>query len=95
MYAIPRNRIQQRLFVSQMCAICLHLIQRFFTRRFFAGFFTGMIFTIIFYHNKKVIDKPKFRSDQSKFEYEKNQLSSEDINSGPTSLWNNSWDRFD
>ncbi|CAF1526033.1 unnamed protein product, partial [Rotaria sordida] len=40
----------------------------------------------------KPIDKPKFRPDQSKFEYEKNQFLFEDINTSQSSIWNSSWD---
>ncbi|CAF0764597.1 unnamed protein product [Adineta steineri] len=79
-----------------MCVICAHLTQRILTLRFFAGVLTGIVFTIIFYHQKESIDKPKFRPDQSKFEYEKNQLPSEQIDrsesSSSSSIWNSSWD---
>ncbi|CAF1519078.1 unnamed protein product, partial [Rotaria sordida] len=43
----------------------------------------------------KPIDKPKFRPDQSKFEYEKNQFLFEDINTSQSSIWNSSWDGYD
>jgi len=95
MYVTTKNSTQQQSLVSQMCVICLHLTQRFLTRRFFAGLFTGIILTIIIYHRKEPIDKPKFRHDQSKFEYEKNQLSSDEIDLSKTPTWNHSWDRFD
>jgi hypothetical protein len=94
MYSTSKNSIQQQSLFSQMCIICLHLTQRFLTIRFFAGLFTGIIFTLIIYHGKEPNDKPKFRADQSKFEYEKNQVSSDDIDLSKTSAWNNSWDRY-
>jgi len=84
MYAPSKNSMQ----FSHMCVICLHLTQRFLTIRFFAGLFTGIIFTFIIYHK----NEPKFRPDQSKFEYEKNQLSFEDIDLSKSSTWNSSWD---
>ncbi len=93
MYSTSKNSIQQQSLVAQMCIICLHLTQRFLTRRFFAGVFTGIIFMIIIYRGQEPIDRPKFRHDQSKFEYEKNQLPSDDIDLSKTSIWNNSWDR--
>ncbi|CAF2654894.1 unnamed protein product [Rotaria sp. Silwood2] len=92
MHTTPKNSIQQRSLVSQMCVICLHLTQRFLAVRFFLGLFTGIIFTTIIYRLNEPIDKPKFRPDQSKFEYEKNQLSFEDINTSQSSVWNSSWD---
>jgi hypothetical protein len=95
MYATSKNSIQQQSLISQICIICLHLTQRFMTIRFFAGLCTGIILTIIIYHGKEPIDKPKFRPDQSKFEYEKNQLLSEEIDLSKTPTWNNSWDRYD
>jgi hypothetical protein len=95
MYVTSKNSIQQQALVSQMCVICLHLTQRVLTRRFFAGVFTGIIFTIFIYHNKEPIDKPKFRPDQSKFEYEKNQLLSEQTDLSQTSVWNHTWDGYD
>jgi hypothetical protein len=94
MYTPPRNNIQQRSLVSQMCVICLHLSQRVLTIRFFAGLFTGIILTLILYPRNELSDKPKFRPDQSKFEYEKNQLPTEDIDISKSSVWNSSWDRF-
>jgi len=65
----------------------------FFNNTFFCWtFFTGIILTLIICHNKEPIDKPKFRPDQSKFEYEKNQLPTEDIDLSKSSTWNSSWD---
>ncbi|CAF1223179.1 unnamed protein product [Rotaria sp. Silwood1] len=92
MHTTSKNSIQQRPLFLQMCVICLHLTQRFLAVRFFVGLFTGIIFTIIIYHLHEPIDKQKFRPDQSKFEYEKNQLSFEDINTSQSSMWNSSWD---
>jgi hypothetical protein len=95
MYATSKNNSQYRILVSQMCVICLHLTQRFLTIRFFAGVLTGIILTIVFYHGKEPIDKPKFRPDQSKFEYEKNQLPSDNLELSKSPTWNSSWDGYD
>jgi hypothetical protein len=95
MYTPPRNNIQQRSLVSQMCVICLHLSQRVLTIRFFAGLFTGIILTLILYPRNELSDKPKFRPDQSKFEYEKNQLPSDNLELSKSPTWNSSWDGYD
>lgn len=92
MHPSSKNSIQQRTSASQLCIICLHLAQRFLSVRFFIGLFTGIIFTTIIHHLKEPLEQPKFRPDQSKFEYEKNQLPIEDINNSESSIWNNSWD---
>lgn len=95
MYATTKNSLQQKALFSQMCIICLHLTQRFLTIRFFAGLFTGILFTVIFYQGRAPSQTLKFRPDQSKFEYEKNQFASVDVDPSKASIWNNSWDRFD
>lgn len=95
MYGTSKNSIQQQSLVSHVCVICLHLAQRFMTIRFFAGVLTGIIFTVIIYHGKEPNAKPKFRHDQSKFEYEKNDLPSEQIDLSKTPTWNHTWDRFE
>ncbi|CAF1040100.1 unnamed protein product [Adineta ricciae] len=94
MYATSKNTMPQRSLASQMCVICLHLTQRFLTLRFLFGLFTGIFFTIIIYHrNESVVDKqPHFRADQSKFEYEKNQLLPDDVSVKTSAGWNSSWD---
>jgi len=79
-----------------MCVIWLRLMQRLLTIRFFAGLLVGIIFMLIFYRGSEPISERKFRHDQSKFEYEKNQAFFEEISDpSKTSLWNSSWDRFD
>ena len=79
-----------------MSIISLHLLQRIFTIRFLVGLITGILFTIIFYHPQGKLIEKHFRSDQSKFEYEKNdgQLLDENEKIVPSPLWNQSWDRF-
>lgn len=77
-----------------MSIISLHLLQRIFTIRFLVGLITGILFTIIFYHPQGKLIEKHFRSDQSKFEYEKNdgQLLDENEKIVPSPLWNQSWD---
>lgn len=94
MYATTKNSFQKKPLLSQMCIICLHLTQRFLTTRFFAGLFTGILFTVIFYHGKEPKEGLKFRADQSKFEYQGNQYASVDANLNEASIWNHTWDRF-
>lgn len=92
MYPTSKTSIQQPSLIAQMCVICLHLTQRFLTIRFFVGIVTGIVFMVIFFHgNDSTTNETKFRPDQSKFEYEKNQISSKEQIS---SLWNSSWDSF-
>ena len=95
MYATSKNSFQKKAFLSQMCIICLHLTQRFLTTRFFAGLFTGILFTVIFYQGKEPKEGLKFRPDQSKFEYQDNQYASADVHLSEASIWNHTWDRFD
>jgi len=93
MYATPKNILHKKPLILHICVICLHLTQRILTMRFFAGVLLGSFFTIIVYHHQQPMDnKPKFRRDQSKFEYEKNQLPSDDIDTSKSSTWNSSWD---
>ena len=92
MYATSKNAIQQPTLAAHMCIICLHLTQRFLTLRFLTGLLTGIVFTLILYHPKPAADKPAFRADQSKFEYEKNQSPSDDGDPRRSSAWNSSWD---
>ncbi|UJR15204.1 hypothetical protein I4U23_002163 [Adineta vaga] len=94
MYTTSKNSLQQKSLVSQMCVICLHLTQRFLTVRFFVGLLTGIFCTIIIYRRHEPVNKPHFRPDQSKFEYEKNRLPIDDfdIKSSSSSSWNSSWD---
>ncbi|CAF2050921.1 unnamed protein product [Rotaria magnacalcarata] len=94
MHTVSRNSIQQRSLISQMFLICLHLMQRLLVAKFFVGFFMGIIFTVIVYNLKEPIEKPRFRPDQSKFEYEKNQQTFDDSNPSKPSIWNSSWDGF-
>ena len=88
-----RNNIQQQPFILQMCIICLHLAQRALTIKFFVGVFTGIVFMFVIYREHEPIDRPKFRHDQSKFEYEKNQLS-DDVDLSKNSAWNKTWDGY-
>lgn len=95
MYAASRNSIQQQSLISHVRVICLHLTQRFMTLKFFSGVLTGIFFTILIYHGKEPNhNQPKFRPDQSKFEYEKNELSSDEADLSKASAWNHTWDRF-
>jgi hypothetical protein len=48
----------------------------------------------IIYRDNQSIDRPKFRHDQSKFEYEQNQLSPDDADLSKSSAWNKSWDGY-
>ena len=50
---------------------------------------------MIIYQGRETKDQPKFRPDQSKFEYEKNQLSVDDVDINQTSAWKSSWDKYD
>lgn len=92
MYVTSKNAIQQPSLAAHMCIICLHLTQRFLTLRFLAGLLMGIVVTLILYHPKPLADRPAFRADQSKFEYEKNQLPSDNDDLGKSSAWNSSWD---
>ncbi|CAM2720852.1 unnamed protein product [Rotaria socialis] len=94
MHTASRTSIQQRSLISQMFLICLHLIQRLLVAKFFVGLFMGIISTVIVYNLKEPIEKPRFRPDQSKFEYEKNQQTFDDSNPSKPSIWNSSWDGF-
>lgn len=94
MYAAPRNRLQYKALLRQMCIICLHLAKRYLTIRFFAAMFTGVLLTVIFYQRKERIPELKFRLDQSKFEYDKNPYASAKIDMGEASIWNSSWDGY-
>ncbi|CAF3789944.1 unnamed protein product [Rotaria socialis] len=94
MHTTSRTSIQQRSLISQMFLICLHLIQRLLVAKFFVGLFMGIISTVIVYNLKEPIEKPRFRPDQSKFEYEKNQQTFDDSNPSKPSIWNSSWDGF-
>lgn len=87
-----KSNIQEESFVLNMCLICLHLTQRVLAARFFVGFISGILFTVIIYHIKEPITQTKFRHDQSKFEYEKNQQLTDSTNVIKSSVWNNSWD---
>ncbi|CAM2720854.1 unnamed protein product [Rotaria socialis] len=80
--------------LKTLCFVQLAELKNISVAKFFVGLFMGIISTVIVYNLKEPIEKPRFRPDQSKFEYEKNQQTFDDSNPSKPSIWNSSWDGF-
>jgi hypothetical protein len=90
MHFLSKGTNQRQSKLKTMFFVSLHLLKRMVTGRFCLGLFVGIAMTICISYPRSASPMVSFRADQSKFEYEKNQLNSLNISSP---MWNGSWDK--
>lgn len=85
MRSVSKSNINQELIVVRLYKMFLRLLQRIFARKFFIGYCTGIIFTVMIYHMRQP-------PENLKFEYESNLNFIQQDGVDSSLLWNQSWD---
>ena len=92
MSTATKKTSHQRSIFDTMIVIGSHVLRRHVTWRFVLGFLVGIVVTKLISHRTSSNDQSMFRADQSKFEYEKNLETSDNLQHESSSLWNGTWD---